>query len=79
MALVNTVASSAPMVAMPKEISTTGRSHISPGIANHRPLKPATSSTENPAIQGLRARPASAMAPSTGARIAATNCAAPVV
>ena len=78
MALVNTVASSAPMVARPKEISTSGASPISPGIANHSPHSPTKSSTEKAAIHGLRRVPSSAMAPSTGASAAAINSAMPV-
>ena len=78
MALVNTVASSAPMVAMAKEISTSGSRSMRPGAASQSPHMPTTSSTEKAAIQGLRGRPASAMAPSTGARAAAISSAMPV-
>ena len=78
MALVKTVASSAPIVASTKHTSTTGRKRISPGIASHSPSNPITSTTEKPAIQGLRGNPASAMAPSTGASTAAMSSATPV-
>ena len=54
MALVKTVASSAPMVARPKAISTTGTRSVRPGAASHKPHSPTTSSTEKKAIHGLR-------------------------
>src|SRR4029453_4082654 len=60
MALVNTVASSAPMVARPKEISTSGASPISPGIANQSPHSPTKSSTVKAAIHGFLRAPAPA-------------------
>ena len=78
MALVNTVASSAPITARPKAISTSGTRSVRPGAASHRPHMPTTSSTEKTAIHGLRGWPASAMAPSTGASAAAISSAMPV-
>ncbi len=78
MALLNTVASSAPMVASAKDNNTRGTRSIRPGRASQSPHSPNTSSTEKPAIHGLRGRPASAMAPSTGARIAAISSPTPV-
>ncbi len=78
MALVNTVASSAPITARPKAISTTGTRSVAPGWASHRPHMPATSSTEKKAIHGFRLWPASATAPSTGASAAAISSAMPV-
>ena len=70
MALLNTVASSAPMVASAKDNSTSG-SEVDRDRERRAKVRTAadTSSTEKPAIHGLRGSPASAMAPSTGARI----------
>ena len=79
MALVKTVASSAPMVARPKAMQHQRRTRsVRPGAASHRPNSPTTSSTEKKAIQGLRFWLASAMAPSTGASAAAISSAMPV-
>ena len=78
MALVKTVASSAPMVATAKETSTSGRRSILPGAARKSPQQPATSRTEKAAIHGLRGSPESAMAPSTGAMAAAMSSPMPV-
>ena len=78
MALLKTVASSAPMVASPNDKSTSGTRSVRPGTASQSPASPTTSRTEKPAIHGLRGSPASAMAPSTGARSAAISSLAPV-
>ena len=78
MALLNTVASSAPMMASAKDRSTSGGKPISPGTASHSPRNPTTSTTEKPAIHGFRGNPASAMEPSIGASIAAISSATPV-
>ncbi len=78
MALVNTVASSAPTIATAKHRSTTGSIVMSPGAANHSPAQPTMSKTEKPAIHGLRGWPASEIAPNTGARSAAISSAMPV-
>ena len=90
MALLNTVASSAPMTASAKERSTSGAMPVCPGrrATPHKPHgsvargshspQSHTSSTENPAIHGFRGKPASAMEPRIGARIAAISSAPPV-
>ncbi len=78
MALVKTVASSTPIIASPKEISTTGIRSCCPGTANHKPHSPTTRSAENPPIQGFRGCPVSAMAPSTGPSAAAMSWEMPV-
>ena len=64
MALLNTVANSAPMPATAN--ATTTRSAPSPGLPNHSAADPTTSKVPNTAIHGLRRPEASAMAPSTG-------------
>ena len=48
------------------------------GGGEPEPATAPTSSTEKPAIHGLRGRPASAMAPSTGAMAAAISSPMPV-
>ena len=77
MALVKTMANSAPMVASAKATSAMATASGSPGTANHSAAEPATSSTENAAIQGLRRPEASAMAPSAGEASAMMRPAAP--
>ena len=57
MALVKTVASSAPMVATANEMSTSGRRSIRPGAARKSPQQPATSSTEKAGDPRLARKP----------------------
>ena len=77
-ALLNTVANSTPMVAMPSARSSGGMTLGSPGLPIHIRLDPITSSAPNAAIHGLRRPLASAMAPSTGDSSAISNPAAAV-
>ena len=66
MALLNTVANSAPMVAITKAASTSPTDCASPGRPSHSAVVPITRSTPNDAIHGLRRPLESATAPSTG-------------
>ncbi len=78
MALVKTVANSAPIVPMAKATSARVTAPSAPGAANHSVNEPATSITEKPAIHGFRGPPASATAPSIGEKTAMTKPAAAV-
>ena len=78
MALVKTVANSAPMVPTAKATRAMATPSALPGMANHSAAEPATRRTEKAAIQGLRGPVASATAPRMGESSAIRNPAAPV-
>ncbi len=78
MALVKTVANSAPTVPTANATRAIATGPLSPGAAHQSAAEPATSMTEKPAIHGFRAPIMSAMAPRIGDRAAMTNPAAPV-
>src|SRR6266481_4276755 len=65
-ALLKTVANSAPMVAIEKASNNGGMTLTSPGLPIHISEAPITSSAPKPAIHGLRRPLASAIAPSIG-------------
>ncbi len=77
-ALLNTVANSAPTLAIAYASSSAGMMPGSPGFPIHIRQEPITKSAPNPAIHGLRRPLASAIAPSTGDISAITRPAAAV-
>jgi hypothetical protein len=78
MALLNTVANSAPIVPTMKPARAMPIAAGSPGRANHSSVQPAMSSAPKAAIHGFLGPVASAMAPSAGEVSAMASPAAPV-